>query len=72
MGNEYKYLYLLTGIMLLMFVILILFIAWASKKLSDQNKLILHRDKRWGERIENVERLVRTEFALVLNELKKL
>lgn len=68
MENEFEILYLLTALMLLFAVIIIMFIAWTSKKFSQQNKLIL----KFGQRIECVESLVRTEFAAVLNQLKKL
>lgn len=72
MDAEFKYLYLCTGLMLLMVIMFILLITWVSSQMSAQHKLIMERDKQWAKRIDAVEALVRTEFQSVLTELKKL
>lgn len=72
MEAEFRYLYLCTGLMLLMVIMFIFLITWVSTKISNQHKFIMQRDKQWAERIEAVEALLRTEFQAVLMELKKL
>ena len=72
MTEQFQILFYGTGMMLLIAIMFIILVAWVSKKLSDQNKKIDSRDKRWMDRVEGIESLVRTEFAEVLNQLKKL
>lgn len=70
--NDFTFLYLGTGAMLLLslcFIGLVLWNTWAFRK---QKLHTEQRDKFWCERIDGVEALVRTEFQVILQQLKKI
>lgn len=72
MDKYFTHLYYLTGSFLVISILFVVLIGWVTHRLSAQQKYMELRDKQWGQRIEAVEALVRTEFQSVISELKKI
>lgn len=72
MNDNFHILYIGTAAMVVMSLFLIGFVVWATGQMKDQRQFTMERDKRYLERIEAVELLVKTEFAEVLNQIKNL
>ena len=70
--GDFKVLYIGTVAMLFLSLCLIGFVVWATGEMKQQRQFTVERDKRYLERIEAVELLVKNEFAEVLNQIKKL
>jgi hypothetical protein len=70
--GDFKVLYIGTVVMLFLSLCLIGFVVWATGQMKQHRNFTIERDKRYLERIEAVELLVKTEFQEVLNQIKKL
>ncbi len=69
---NYSLLYFGTLGMLIMVLAIIFFVLWASAALTKQRKFLEQRDKHYLQRIETVENLVKTEFKIITEHLKKM
>ncbi len=65
-------LYIGTFGMVTMSTAIVLFVVWASSALKKQRQQLEVRDKHYLARIEVVENLVKNEFKIIIEHIKKI
>jgi len=69
---DYSILYMGTIGMVTMATAIVAFVLWASSALKKQRQYLEQRDKHYLARIEVVENLVKNEFKIITEHLKKM
>ena len=70
--TDFTILYMGTIGMITMATTLVFFVVWASGALKKQRVYLEQRDKHYLSRIEVVENLVKNEFKIITEHLKKM
>ena len=70
--TDYSFLYFGTLGMTAMALAIVFFVVWASGALKKQRQYLEQRDKHYLQRIEVVENLVKNEFKIIIEHIKKI
>jgi len=70
--KDYSFLYFGTLGMTAMALAIVFFVLWASSALKKQKQQLEQRDRHYLARIEVIENLVKNEFKIITEHLKKM